>query len=71
MKEFVKDYGKVLSTTWDFYKNHWKGVIVMNVALSTVTLLHKNKEMIWDKINEKARERTLRKEAEETFINEA
>ena len=33
MKEFWKDYGKLCKETGRFYKNHWKGLIVLNAAI--------------------------------------
>ena len=32
MKTFVKDYAELVKMTGKFYKNHWKGMIVMEVA---------------------------------------
>lgn len=33
MKQFWKDYGELCKETGRFYKNHWKGVIVLNAVI--------------------------------------
>ena len=33
MAEFWKDYGKLCKESGEFYKKHWKGVIVLNAAI--------------------------------------
>lgn len=33
MKEFWKDYGKLCKETGQFYKKHWKGVVLLNAVI--------------------------------------
>lgn len=33
MKEFWKDYGKLCKESGRFYKEHWKGVVVLNAVI--------------------------------------
>lgn len=33
MKDFWKDYAELCKASGQFYKKHWKGVIVLNVAI--------------------------------------
>jgi Pyruvate/2-oxoacid:ferredoxin oxidoreductase gamma subunit len=34
MKEFWSDYAKMCKQSGEFYKEHWKGIIILNVALA-------------------------------------
>lgn len=64
MKKLVNDYKDVLIEECEFYRNNWKGLIVANLTISTVAVLYMKRAEIREKINEKMRERTLRKEEE-------
>lgn len=39
MKQFWKDYGNLCKETNQFYKKHWKGVIVLNAVIIGVECL--------------------------------
>ena len=42
MREFVKDYADLCKDSGKFYKKHWKGCVIMNVAIIAA-------EMAWFK----------------------
>lgn len=44
MKTFVKDYAQLCKDTGAFYKKHWKGAVLLNVAIVGA-------EMAWFKRN--------------------
>lgn len=37
-KIFMKDYGHLCRQSKSFYKEHWKGVVVLNVTLGAIGL---------------------------------
>lgn len=39
MKQFWKDYGNLCKETNQFYKKHWKGVIILNAVIIGVECL--------------------------------
>ena len=53
MNKFFKDYVDLCKQTGNFYKDHWKGAIVMNVVVSGVTMAYMCKGEIKDKIGNK------------------
>ena len=40
MKEFLKDYGRLYVMSAYFCKKHWKGVILLNVAIICIYLAY-------------------------------
>lgn len=50
MKTFIKDYRELCKATGRFYKNHWKGVIVMNLVSGAATMAYFNKDNIKNKV---------------------
>ena len=40
MKTFIKDYLNLCKKSGEFYKNHWKGVIVLNAIITTGGFLY-------------------------------
>jgi hypothetical protein len=38
MKEFWSDYGDLCTQQGEFYKEHWKGMIILSVALVGVAV---------------------------------
>lgn len=63
MNNFVKDYVDLFKQTNNFYKNHWKGVIVMNVVVGGVGMAYICKEEIKDKIKNKFHKEKSEEEA--------
>lgn len=53
MKQFWKDYGVLCKQSGEFYKKHWKGVIVLNVVVGGAELAWFFRHQIKDKIGEK------------------
>lgn len=53
MKGFCKDYVGLCKDTGEFYKKHWKGVIVLNAILIGGELAYFYRESIKDKLKEK------------------
>ncbi len=53
MKSFVKDYAQLCKDSGKFYKNHWKGVIVLNTAIIGAELAYFMRDEIKDKLKEK------------------
>lgn len=53
MKEFVKDYIDLCKHSGSFYKKHWKGIIVMNVAGYASIMAYYCKDQIKNAIKEK------------------
>ena len=52
MKKFWKDYYDLCQENTKFYKKHWFGVIVMNVAALAGTLIWFGRDEFKDRINE-------------------
>lgn len=52
MRTFVKDYKELCKVTERFYKNHWKGVIVMSLISGAATMAYVNKDNIKNKVKE-------------------
>lgn len=55
MKNFWKDYKELCSQTAKFYKDHWKGVIVLNAVVIGAELLvfkalEAKNQKEWDKL---------------------
>ena len=58
MAEFWKDYGKLCKETGKFYKKHWRGLIVMNVAaILGAELAYFGRHQIKDKIEKIRKEK--------------
>lgn len=53
MKEFWKDYAKLCKDSGKFYKDHWKGIILMNVAIIAVEYAWLSRDSIRDSVKEK------------------
>lgn len=53
MKTFVKDYVQLCKDAGKFYKNHWKGVVVLNAAIIGVEVAYLERENIKSKLKEK------------------
>lgn len=53
MKSFVKDYVQLCKDSGKFYKNHWKGVLVLNTAIIGAELAYFKRDEIKDKLKEK------------------
>ena len=53
MNEFFKDYVELSKQTGKFYKDHWKGTIVVNVIVGGVTMAYMYRDEIKDKITNK------------------
>ena len=53
MRTFVKDYVDLCKENCKFYKKHWFGVIVMNVAATAGILAYYGRDEIKDKLEEK------------------
>lgn len=52
MKKFFEDYTGLCKETGKFYKNHWKGCVVMNAAILGVEAGWIFRKQIKNKINE-------------------
>lgn len=53
MKEFWNDYTELCAETFKFYGKHWKGCIVMNLALAGIMIAGSvGKELIRIKLEE-------------------
>ena len=57
MAEFWKDYGKLGKETGEFYKKHWRGVIVMDAVVLGATLAYFGSYQIKDKIEKIRKEK--------------
>lgn len=57
MKEFAKDYWQLCKDCGQFYKKHWKGVIVLNAAIIGAEMLWFYKDNVKDAIEEKLHKR--------------
>lgn len=57
MAEFWKDYGKLCKETGEFYKKHWRGVIVLNAVIFGVNLVYLERYQIKDKIEKIRKEK--------------
>ena len=55
MAEFWKDYGKLCKESGDFYKKHWKGVIVLSAAIIAGEMAYIKRNQIKSKLKEKIR----------------
>ena len=53
MNKFFKDYVELCKQTNNFYKDHWKGVIVVNVVVGGVMMAYICKGEIKEKIKNK------------------
>lgn len=53
MAEFWKDYGKLCKESGEFYKKHWKGVIVLNAAIIAGEMAYFKRKQIKSKLKEK------------------
>lgn len=53
MKKFVKDYAGLCKATGKFYKDHWIGVTVMNVAALAGTMAYLGKDEIKNQVKNK------------------
>lgn len=57
MNKFWSDYKEVCDVTKSFYKNHWKGTLMLNVAIigvmAGVTYVNLNKDAIKAKFTKK------------------
>lgn len=58
MKQFWKDYGELCKETGRFYKKHWKGCVLLNVAIVGA-------EVAWFKYKSKQFENLINKSIEE------
>ena len=54
---FIKDYVKLCKNTGCFYKDHWKGIIVMNAAIMGAELAWFSRDRIKHLIKEKFKEK--------------
>ena len=55
MKDFFKDYKELAVDTGRFYKKHWIGCIILNTAISAVTVGYIFRDHIKDKLKEKTK----------------
>ena len=56
MAEFWKDYAELCKESGEFYKKHWKGVIVMNAAIIIAgEMAYFKRNQIKSKLKEKIR----------------
>ena len=53
MKTFVKDYAQLCKDAGKFYKNHWKGMVVLNAAIIGAEVVYLEKGKIKGKLKEK------------------
>ena len=54
MAEFWKDYAELCKESGEFYKKHWKGVIVMNAAIIIAgEMVYFKRNQIKSKLKEK------------------
>ena len=53
MKDFFKDYKELAVDTGRFYKKHCIGCIILNTAISAVTVGYIFRDYIKDKLKEK------------------
>ena len=53
MRNFWKDYAHLCKEAGRFYKKHWKGCILMNVAIIGAEMAYLRKDDIKEKIEEK------------------
>ena len=53
MAEFWKDYRKLCKESGEFYKKHWKGVIVLNAAIIAGEMAYFKRNQIKSKLKEK------------------
>ena len=57
MAEFWKDYGKLCKETSEFYKKHWRGVIVLTAVIVGAELTYLERYQIKDKIEKIRKEK--------------
>lgn len=53
MKTFVKDYVELCKMAVAFNKNHWKGIVVLNIVGGVATYVYICKDTIKDKLESK------------------
>lgn len=53
MKKFFKDYADLCNQTSKFYRDHWKGTIVMNIVVGGAIYAWLCKDTIKEKLEEK------------------
>ena len=53
MKAFFKDYWDLCKQSGDFYKKHWKGILVLNAVVIGGELIYFYKDEIVDAVKEK------------------
>lgn len=53
MKKFFKDYADLCNQTSKFYRDHWKGTIVMNIVVGGAIYAWLSKDTIKEKLKEK------------------
>ena len=53
MAEFWKDYEKLCKESGEFYKKHWRGVIVLNAVILGASIAYFERDQIKNKIKEK------------------
>lgn len=57
MAEFWKDYVKLCKESGEFYKKHWKGVIVLNAVILGANIVYLERYQIKDKIEKIRKEK--------------
>lgn len=53
MAKFWKDYAHLCKESGDFYKKHWKGVIVLTAAIIAGEMAYFKRDLIKSKLKEK------------------
>lgn len=53
MKAFFKDYWDLCKQSGDFYKKHWKGILVLNAVVTGGEMIYFYKDEIVDTVKEK------------------
>ena len=53
MKKFFKDYVDLCNQSSKFYRDHWKGTIVMNIVVGGAIYAWLSKDVIKEKLKEK------------------
>ena len=53
MKAFFKDYWDLCKQSGDFYKKHWKGILVLNAVVAGGELIYFYKDEIVETVKEK------------------
>ena len=65
MRKFCKDYIELCKESGKFYKEHWKGVIVMNVVVIGAEYAWFFRDQIKETIKDKLEEKRYKKVEEE------